>query len=122
MHWLLKITFTLIYTVVYFFLALLNTGGGHGNYYLLTPAFPWLLLFPVIYFIGKLDTQLNRILFVLFMITHYVLVFVFLLNYSFEEDRGWKYGVPLIPIIWYLAGQIAIWVLFINERMMTKKV
>ncbi|MCY7347493.1 MAG: hypothetical protein LH614_14915 [Pyrinomonadaceae bacterium] len=111
-----KFLFGIIYTVGYFFLAVLSTGGGHGNFYLLSPALPWLLLFIAIFLLGKLNDLQMRIFFCGVMAVHYGLLIFLLSNYSFSEDRGWsRYGLPYVPIIWYLAGQAIIWAIFFSE-------
>lgn len=115
MNWLRKIIFAIVYTFVYFFLAVMSTGGGHGNFYLLLPALPWLFPLIAICFFGKLNNKFNRILFVMFMTAHYVILFALLFSYSFESDRGLKYGVAFAPLIWYLAGQLVIWVTALTE-------
>ena len=116
-----KILFGLIYTLGYFFLAILSTGGGHGNFYLLLPLIPWLLLFVPIFLFGKLNDSVKQIVFVLVMITHYLVSAIFLFNYSFAEDRGWKIRFPYEVFAWYLAGQLVIWVNFFDEVIINKK-
>ena len=111
-----KFLFGIVYTFGYFFLALLSTGGGHGNFYLLSPALPWLLLFIAIFLLGKSDDSQVRIFFCGVMAVHYGLLIFLLSNYSFDEDKGWtRHGLPYVPIIWYLAGQAIIWAMFFSE-------
>ncbi len=102
-------------------MAVLSTGGGHGNFYILLPLIPWLLLFIAIFLFGKLNDLVKRIIFVLVLIAHYGIIMIFLMNYSFTEDKGWtKHYFPYTAIIWYLAGQIIIWLVFLNELVQSK--
>jgi len=97
-------------------------GGGHVNYYVLLPLKSWLLLFVPISLFGKLDDNLWRVIFVLVIITHYIVTAIFLSNYPFAEDKGWtKQYYPYAPVIWYLAGQIFIWAEFFNEIFLKSK-
>ena len=108
--------FGFIYTVGYFFLAVLSTGGGHGNFYILLPLIPWLLMFVAIFLFGKLSELLNRIIFVLVMIMHYGIIALLLFSYDFADDKGWtKNHFPYPAVIWYLAGQLIIWTELFNE-------
>ena len=108
--------FGFIYTFGYFFLAVVSTGGGHGNYYILLPLIPWLLLFVAIFLFGKLNEIVSRIIFVLVMITHYGIILLFLFNYDFTEDKGWtNHYFPYAAVLWYLLGQLIIWSEFFNE-------
>lgn len=116
-----KILFGLIYTVGYFFLALMSTGGGHGNFYILLPLIPWFLLFVPIFLFGKLNDLVSRIVFVLVMLTNYAVIMIFLLNYSFTEDKGWTQNhFPYPTVIWYFAGQLIIWAEFFIEMFIRK--
>jgi len=82
---------------------------------------PWLLLFVAIFLFGKLNGLVNRIIFVLVLVAHYGIIMIFLMNYSFTEDKGWtKNYVPSTAIIWYLAGQIIIWLVFLKELIQRK--
>lgn len=118
MSWAKKVAFAFVYTFVYFVLAVLSTGGGHGNFYLLIFAIPWFLNFVALFFVGKLQNQLYRIMFLLVMFAQYLMLMILLMNYQFSEDRGWKYGPAIFPLLWYLAGQMFLWVQFINGLML----
>jgi hypothetical protein len=52
--------FGLIYTVVYFFLAIMSIGGGHGNFFLLTPVTGWIFIFIALFLLTILRTELSR--------------------------------------------------------------
>lgn len=111
-----KILFALIYTVGYFLSALFSTGGGHGNFYLLSPTVPWIFIIAAIMLFGKLNNLTTRIIFITVMTTHYILLTMFLTNYNFVDDKGWtRHSIPIVPVIWYLTGQIIIWLLFFDE-------
>lgn len=111
-----KVLFAVVYTIGYFFLALLSTGGGHGNFYLLSPALSWVFSLIAVLLLGRMNYLAWRIFFIGVMAIHYLLICFVLLNYPFSEDKGWtRYGLAYIPIVWYVVGQIFIWAKFISE-------
>ena len=119
---LYKILFGLIYTIGYFLLALLNTGGGHGNFYLFSPFLPWFLIILAIALLGKLNNLTMRVFFGVAMLMHYVTLIIILMNYNFLDDEGWTHkSAPAAPLIWYLLGQIIIWLLYYSEIIKVKK-
>jgi hypothetical protein len=94
----------------------LSTGGGHGNFYILLPIIPWLLLFVALFQLGKLNDLVKRITFVLVMAIHYGIIIILLAGYDFAADKGWtKHNLPYLPLVWYLIGQIIIWRMFAVE-------
>ena len=56
-----NILFGVIYTVIYFFLAVMGTGGGHGNFYLLFPLPTWIFIFIALILLTRLENSLVRI-------------------------------------------------------------
>lgn len=117
-----KLLFGIIYTVGYFFVALLSTGGGHGNFYVLLPLIPWLLLFVPIFLFGKLEDLQKRIIFILVLAIHYGLLIMILSEYDYSADKGWvNNNFPFPALIWYLAGQLLIWTEFFNETFLKKQ-
>jgi hypothetical protein len=116
-----KLLFGFIYTVGYFFPALLST-GGHGNFYVLLPLIPWLLLFVPIFLFEKFNESANRIIFILVLLLHYGIQIVFLSGYDFARVRGWtKNYFPYPVVIWYAAGQLIVWTQFFNEIFIEKR-
>lgn len=108
--------FGFIYTAGYLFLAVLSTGGGHANFYILLPIIPWLLLFGALFQLGKLNDLVKRISFVLLMTIHYGIIIILLAGYDFAGDKGWtKHYFPYLAVVWYLVGQIIIWLMFAVE-------
>jgi len=94
----------------------MSTGGGHGNFYILLPLIPWLLLFAALFLLGKLNDLVKLIAFVLVMAIHYGVIIILLAGYDFADDKGWnKHHFPYFTIIWYLGGQIIIWLMFAVE-------
>ena len=113
---LFSIIFGFIYTAGYLLLAVLSTGGGHGNFYILLPLIPWLLLFAALFQLGKLNDLVKRIAFVLIMAIHYGIIIMLLAGYDFADDKGWnKHYFPYLPVVWYLGGQIIMWRMFAVE-------
>ncbi len=86
---LFSIIFGFIYTAGYLFLAVLSTGGGHANFYILLPLTSWLFLFVALFQLGKLNDLVKRITFVLVMAIHYGIIVILLAGYDFAADKGW---------------------------------
>ncbi len=94
----------------------MSTGGGHGNFYILLPLIPWLLFFAALFLLGKLNDLVKRIAFVLVMAIHYGVIIILLAGYDFADDKGWnKNNFPYTAVVWYLVGQIIIWLVFAGE-------
>lgn len=116
------ILFGLIYTLVYFFLAIGCAAGGHGTLIFFAPLFTWILLFPALFLLTRLNRGfINYILFVVLMLMHYAHIVFFLSPlFSLDIDKGtmkiWEHRPEaiLITAAWYLAGQIIIWIFFYN--------
>ena len=114
------ILFGLIYTLVYFFLAIQSAGGGHGTFIFFAPLFTWILLFPALFLLTRLNRGfINKVLFVVLMLIHYVHIIFFLSPlFSLDIDKGtikvWEQypGAILITAAWYLIGQLMIWIFF----------
>jgi len=67
------ILFAVVYTVVYAFLAILSTGGGHGNFILLLPLLTWAFNFVALVLLTRLESQMIRIFFVVMMLAYYII-------------------------------------------------
>jgi hypothetical protein len=122
MSGLFKILFSIFYTVSYFFLAILSTGGGHGNFIFLAPVFTWVFLLAAIGISGKLDIFLVRIFFIFLMLLHYahILIFikpVFSEGFDPETLKVWQNQPQSILFVtaWYLIGQSIVWLMFYKE-------
>jgi hypothetical protein len=116
--------FTLVYTVGYFFLAILSTGAGHGTTVFLAPLFTWILLLVAIFLSSRADTLLKKILFFTCLALHYLHILVFLRPLLLGDiDPGtagmWRLGngpaMFLFISAWYAAGQVVIWLRFIRS-------
>ena len=111
--------FGLIYTVVYFFLAVMSTGGGHGNFFLLTPITGWLFIFIALFLLTRLKSLFSRIFFVGIMLAHYLINLLLLLSFKDEIIKDWsriarREGI-LITVGFYLLGQLIIWFFFLGQ-------
>jgi hypothetical protein len=111
--------FGLIYTVVYFFLAVMSTGGGHGNFFLLTPATGWIFIFIALFLLTRLKSLFSHIFFVGIMLAHYLIILLFLLSLNDEITKDWsrvagREGI-LITTGFYLLGQLIIWFFFFKS-------
>ncbi len=114
-----KILFSLFYTISYFFLAILSTGGGHGNLVVLAPFITWILILIAVGISGKTKNLVVRIFFILLMFLHYIQILIFI-SPIFSQDfyqekltnRQLQPITILIVTLWYLIGQIVIWAMF----------
>jgi hypothetical protein len=120
-----KVLFTIIYTVVYLFLAIGSVNPeGTGTAIFFAPFITWLFLFVVLYLSSRLEDFRNRILFVLLMMAHYLvnIYFIFAVwddSYKGESRlaRMWELQPKfiLLTVTWYLLGQLIIWILFFKS-------
>jgi hypothetical protein len=114
-----NILFGVIYTVIYFFLALMSTGGGHGNFFLLAPLMSWILNFVALILLTRLESLLARIFFVVSMLLQYLITLLILLNVKDHIVEDWnrvagREGI-YVTVSFYLLGQIIIWLLFFKS-------
>jgi hypothetical protein len=127
-----KILFGVIYTLVYAFLAIVlinpeRTGTG----IFLAPLLTWGFLFVVLYLLSRLESLRARVFFTLLMAVH-CLVNLFLAsnfwntpyNGNSSAFKGkssllaaWERepSIILFLVIWYLLGQVFIWLMFFKE-------
>ena len=124
MRYLYLIGFGLVYTAVYFFLAIAAAGAGHGTYVFFAPVFTWLLVLIAVYLSGRANTAFKKILFVVCLGLHYLHVLIFVAPIiSGDVDFGtlsvWqtKNGPQMFLLIaaWYLTGQAVIWFTFVKS-------
>lgn len=113
------VLFGLIYTVVYFFLAVMSTGGGHGNFFLLTPIVGWLFIFIALFLLIRLKSLFSSVFFVSTMLAHYVIILFLLLSIRDEILKDWsrvagREGI-FITVGFYLLGQLIIWLFFFRS-------
>lgn len=109
----------MIYTVIYFFLAVMSTGGGHGNFFLLAPATGWIFIFIALFLLTRLKSLLIRIFFAVLMLAHYGIILLILLGIKDDIMEDWnraagREGV-FITVGFYLLGQLIIWFLFVKS-------
>lgn len=114
----------LAYAGSYLLLALLTSGGGHGPRFTFAPAMPYgigLLVFPVFgYLMGDLSSNGIKTAYGVLLVVHCAAVASFVLLWWPEDlpyaNRAWA-ASPLnilLPVFWYLAGQIFLWTAFIR--------
>lgn len=112
------VLFAVIYTVVYVFLAMLVTGGGHGNFIGMIPVnITWLLNFAALISLTQLKYKIIKILFVVMMFAYYAWLF-FMLSEASTNKKMITHpyaGQLLIPAVWFITGQIVIWAMFIKK-------
>ncbi len=112
------ILFGLIYTVIYFFLAVMSTGGGHGNFFLLAPLWGWIFIFVVLFLLIRPSSLLTRILFIVSMLAHYAITLAGVFSVRDEVVKDWNRVVGregiFITVGFYLLGQIIIWIIFLK--------
>jgi hypothetical protein len=121
----LKLLFSALYLIVYFFLAFGNIGAeGKGPIMFLAPLLSWPVLFIAVGVLGRVDNQ-SKIFFVGIMLIHYVttlyVFYRFTDRFSFLHPRiveAWNRepGLQIMTVVWYLVGQILIWTVFLLNR------
>jgi hypothetical protein len=125
---LIRITIFVIYTIVYFFLALMATGGGDGNFIFLDAPFPtWILSFLAVCLSNWINHRNVRNYFVLSLLIHYIAVFYFCIEYfqsKFflkEEIKYFSWEIHLLMFGLFLSGQIYIWSFFFRNHKLNNK-
>ena len=114
--------FGVIYTIIYIFLAIASINPeGTGPAVFFSPLITWAFLFVALYLLHSLESLRSRIIFIAFMLSHYVISLLFLYifgNWSYNGQsrltRMWERdsNFILFTLVWYLTGQIVIWVIF----------
>jgi hypothetical protein len=120
------IIFCIVYTFVYTFLAIACINPeGTGTGIFLIPLITWVLLFFVFYLSNKLDIKRNRVFFVIFLTSHYLINLFFLwlfLNESYKGEsrilRMWRLDnyFLITTVLWYLLGQVVLWSIFFFSK------
>lgn len=112
------ILFGIIYSLIYFFLAVAATGGGHGNFYLFSPFATWLLIFIALFLLKRLESLVSRIFFIGLMLVHYVFTFLICLGMKEGITKDFNRASGMETFMFaggvYLLGQLIIWVIFFN--------
>ena len=81
-----SILFAVIYTIVYVFLAMLATGGGHGNFIVMVPVnITWILNFAALILLTQLKYKIAKLLFIVIMLGYYVWLFFMLSKASTDK-------------------------------------
>jgi hypothetical protein len=121
-HWVI---FGIVYTVVYFPLAVIGINAeGKGTGAFLVPILTWIFIFGALYVSGRPDKLRNRIFFFAFMLTHYLVTASFIPD-LFTEPRDTETGFwhtwemsreyIFVTAAWYLLGQIIIWIAYVRK-------
>lgn len=121
------VLFSVAYTLVYLFLTL-DVIGMEGRGPLIFAAalrpvgLPWLLLLVGIYFLRDVSLGRGRILFILLMLSHYLITGINLILYfSFREQGEVEALIRVmdlrpktiyLTIAWYCGGQLLLWIMF----------
>jgi hypothetical protein len=116
-----NIVFGLIYSAIYAFLAIMSTGGGHVNSFLLAPLLPMVLILIALGVISKVYDFAARVVFVALMSTHYLATIIFCWGVRMEilDDIADELNRPvgwqsiLFTSAFYLLGQTVIWIAFV---------
>jgi hypothetical protein len=119
MKTLRNILFGVIYTGIYSFLAIMSTGGGHGNFFLFVPITTCILVLIALFLLTRLEGFTARLFFVVLMLMHYIVTFLLLLDIrdSIAEDFNRVAGLGSIFVTsgTYLIGQLIIWIAFFKS-------
>jgi hypothetical protein len=111
-----NILFGIIYTFIYFLLAIMSTGGGHGNFFLLSPITTCILVFVALYLLAGLESLIARISFVVSMLMHYLVTLILCFDSGVHLVENWN-EVPgregiFVTTGFYILGQLIIWLVF----------
>lgn len=123
------IAFGLIYSLVYFFLALDVVGmEGRGPLIFLAPlrpfGLPWIMLLTALFLSRHLYSLRNVILWVLLMLSQYAISSYYLIPYlRFDSPEGealmrimnLRPEAVYYALAWYVFGQLIIWILFFMQ-------
>lgn len=115
------ILFAIIYTLSYVFVAMLSTGGGHGNFIVMLPVhITWLINFIALILLTQLKHKIMRIVFVVIMAAYYAALLYMLSNALNDPDIPYKKLVTepsgvVFSTAWFIAGQLIIWALFLRK-------
>jgi hypothetical protein len=116
MKWIKGISFAVVYTFGFLFLAISATGGGHGNWILLFPIITWVFNFAALILLANLESERRAIFFVVTMLIYYVLTFSLLIAGAGDAETKTRLDALWLPAVWYFAGQCIIWVVFFQKR------
>ncbi len=107
------------FSVIYLFLALLTSGGGHGPSFTFAGAAPYglgLLVFPVFGFLfSDLKLPMTKVVCLVMLAAHYVAVTYIVATSWVSEmpyaERAWSVSPLniLLPVGWYAVGQVIVW-------------
>ncbi len=117
MRTLRNILFGIIYMFIYSFFAVMSTGGGHGNFFLLVPLTTFILVLIALFLLTRLENFIARIIFVELMVTHYLCTLIICLSIkeNIIEDLNRVAGRENILITsgFYFLGQLIIWLVYL---------
>ena len=115
----LRIVFAFVYTAGFLLAALFTAGAGEGTFILVVGVFTWPLVLVSIFLISWADRLEVRSWFVILMFVHYAVSFLWgsSVEYSDQFYSSSKYirqnpGFFAICVLWYIAGQVIIWLIF----------
>lgn len=115
---LLSISLVGLYSLVYLVLAIQMAGAGHGTVVFLAPLLTWVLPVICFFLLDRLDHSSTRIFFIVLLAVHYLVTLALFSGYSVQSDDGlmrmwgrFPYFVS-VTALWYLAGQIFMWLKF----------
>ena len=118
------VLFAVFYTVSYVFIAMLSTGGGHGNFIVMVPVnITFAINFIALILLTRLKHKIMRIVFVVIMLAYYAALFYMLSNAGYmlgDAEIPYKELVTepsgvITSAVWFFAGQLIIWALFIRK-------
>jgi hypothetical protein len=118
----IRIVIFFIYSIVYFFSAVMSTGGGHGNFIFIAPLFSWICPFAAVCLSNRLNNKTVRIIFIALLLLHYFIVgfnvFEYLQSKYWQKDYYiWQnyYYWQIFLIALYFAGQVYIWSFYFRK-------
>ncbi|HEY8402298.1 MAG TPA: hypothetical protein VIK89_13610 [Cytophagaceae bacterium] len=121
----IKILWGFIFAGIFLFLAFRAAGYGHGSYIFFSVAMPYglgLLIYPMLFALTEyLYSVTFKMFFLLTALVHYSVTAIFVILWWNDDFpyliKTWSVSPTsiLFPLLWYLMGQVFIWILFFKN-------
>ena len=119
-----RFLFAIFYTVVYFVLALEVVGlEGRGTAVFFAPLTTWLFVLISIFLMNGQLNRFRRIFVFVLLGVHYVVTLFSVISTSAHDEGYFSHSwdrvsrAVISAVVWYLMGQIALWLLFYRSQM-----
>jgi|GEM_PF-3436949 len=118
MKLILNLLLTLVYSLIYIYFSIDAAGAGHGTFVFFAPLITWILVFVAVILVSLDQKRFMPLPFIVLMAVHYIVTIVYVVGY-FKEGANelfelWSQSKSFVlsAIVWYLGGQILLWINF----------